>query len=340
MPELRKDLIRDKWVVIATDRALKPNDFPINKIGMQDAEFNGFCPFCEGNESFTPDEIAACRSDQSQPNSSGWKVRTVPNKFSAFQLEGVLEKTETGIYSRYNGLGEHEVVVETPVHGIDLHQYSQASIEMIINMLKTRYNALCQDERIKYIHIYKNQGLFAGASLGHSHSQIVGLPIVPDENGGIIKYYNQTGRCLLCDIIEQEEKSRQRIIHATDNFLLVCPYASRFSYETCIIPRLHTAHFGEINDEQIGELAKLLKNFVAGMIKCLNNPSYNLVIVTAPVNVTGATDAHHWYIEISPRLIVTAGLEIGTGFYVNPAAPEVSAGMLREYLLKELNDKE
>lgn len=340
MPELRRDMIRDNWVVIATDRALKPNDFPINKQGMPNAEFNGFCPFCEGNESFTPEEITAFRQEGSQANSPGWQVRTVPNKFSAFQLEGVLEKRDTGIYSCYNGLGKHEVVVETPEHGVDLQDYSAERIEMIFNMLKNRYNELSKDERIKYIHMYKNRGLFAGASLGHSHSQIVGLPLVPNENIGITKYFDQTGHCLICDILKQESQDQQRVILETDNYLLICPYGSRFSYETWIVPKKHNAHFGEISDIQITELASVLKRFINAMLACLDNPSYNMVIVSAPVNVDSPTGAHHWYIEISPRLIVTAGLEIGTGYYVNPAAPELSAEILRESLLKEAKSTE
>jgi UDPglucose--hexose-1-phosphate uridylyltransferase len=322
MPELRRDMVRDNWVVIATDRALKPNDFPINKQGMQNAEFNGFCPFCEGNESFTPEEIAAFRPNGSQANSPGWQVRTVPNKFSAFQLEGVLEKQNAGMYSSYNGLGKHEVVVETPEHGVDLHQYSLERIEMIFKMLRDRYNELSKDERIKYIHMYKNRGLFAGASLGHSHSQIVGLPLVPNENGGITKHFEQTGHCLLCDILEQEIQDQQRVIFETDTYLLVCPYASRFSYETWIVPKKHIAHFGEIDNQQISELASILKHFINAMLECLHDPSYNMVIVSSPVNEKSPAGAYHWYIEISPRLIVTAGLEIGTGYYVNPAAPE------------------
>lgn len=334
MSELRKDAIRDNWVIIATDRALKPNDFPINKQGVQKAEFNGFCPFCEGNESFTPDEIASYRFNDSQANLPGWQVRTIPNKFSALKLKGSLIKLNNGVYSSYNGLGKHEVVVETPQHETDLPEYSLDNIELILNMLKDRYDQLMQDERIKYIHIYKNQGLFAGASLGHSHSQIVGLPILPDENKGIDKYYNKTGRCLLCDILEQEINDRQRLIYETDHFVLICPFASRFSYETWIIPRKHTAHFVGINSEEVSELAAILKYFTTAVRECLNDPSYNMVIVSAPVNVDNAIAGYHWYIELIPRLIVASGLEIGTGYYVNPVAPEISACILKESLLK------
>ncbi len=195
---------------------------------------------------------------------------------------------------------------------------------------------MSKDERIKYIHIYKNRGLFAGASMGHSHSQIVGLPLVPDENPGVTRHFKETGHCLLCEIIEQEIKDQQRVIYATDNFVLICPYASRFPYENWIIPRKHTAHFGAINETEISELAVVIKYFIKAMLQCLNDPSYNIMIVSAPVNVDGPAAGYHWYIELTPRLIVTAGLELGTGYYVNPVTPELAADILRESLLKIL----
>jgi UDPglucose--hexose-1-phosphate uridylyltransferase len=232
MPELRKDLIRNKWVVIATDRALRPNDFPINKQGVHNAAINGYCPFCEGNEESTPPELAAFRKPGTHPDQSGWLVRTIPNKFSAFELEGKLRYENSGIYQCCNGLGRHEVVVETPEHNVDLHEYTVKQIELILTMLKNRYNEFTQDERIKYVHIYKNRGLFGGASLAHSHSQVVGLPMVPEENPGFDTYYSQTGRCLICDMLKQEMEIKTRIIAETKDFFLVCPYASRFSYET------------------------------------------------------------------------------------------------------------
>lgn len=332
MPELRKDLVRNKWVVIATDRALRPNDFPINKQGVHNTAINGFCPFCEGNEANTPPELAVFRKPDSVPNGPGWMVRTIPNKFSAFELEGELHQRHVGLYDSCNGLGRHEVVVETPEHNVEFHDYTPERIELILSMLKNRYNELAQDERIKYIHIYKNRGLFGGASLAHSHSQVVGLPMVPEENHGIEDYYRQTGRCLICDMLKHELEDGSRIVAETNDFVLVCPYASRFSYETWIIPRHHTPHFGAITPSQITELASINKQFITAMLDCLENPSYNLMINTAPVNVQCEPDGYHWFIEVAPRFIVTAGLEIGTGYYVNPAAPEISAAMLRERL--------
>ncbi len=330
--ELRKDLVRDTWVVIATDRALKPNDFPINK-GWEKAKVSGqqVCPFCEGNESYTTDEIAAFRAGNTLPDTPGWTVRTIPNKFSAFKLEGELELKRTGIFQSCNGLGQHEVVVETPQHGVEFSQLPVERIKQIYLMLQQRYRQLATDRRIKYIQIYKNRGLFAGASLEHSHSQILALPEVPSENQGLSRYYEQEGQCLLCTILEEEMQSRQRLIYESRHFLLVCPYASRFSYETWVIPRRHTEHFADINEEELDDLAAVMKIFMPVMLDCLGDPSYNMVINTAPVN-QDIGGGYHWYMEIVPRLIVAAGVEFATGFYMNPVAPEIAAAMLREKL--------
>lgn len=332
--ELRRDLVRDKWVVIATDRALKPNDFPINKGGDRaKVSTQQICPFCGGNEAYTTDEIAAFRDKNTLPDTPGWTVRTIPNKFSAFKLEGELEHKQNGIFASCNGLGQHEVVVETPDHGIDLSQLPVDRIKQVYRMLRERYRSLAADPRIKYIQIYKNRGLFAGASLEHSHSQILALPVVPPENQGLDKYYQQEGKCLLCATLEDELKSGQRIVHESEHFLLVCPYASRFSYETWVIPRRHTEHFADITDEELDDLAATVKAFMAAMLDCLDDPSYNMVINTAPVN-HNISGGYHWFMEIVPRLIVAAGVEFATGYYMNPVAPEISAAMLREKMLR------
>ncbi|MFA7149206.1 MAG: HIT domain-containing protein, partial [Syntrophomonadaceae bacterium] len=202
-------------------------------------------------------------------------------------------------------------------------------------MLQQRYRYLAGDPRVKYIQIYKNRGLFAGASLEHSHSQILALPSVPRENKGLSKYYQQHGKCLLCTTLEAERESRQRLIYESKHFQLICPYASRFSYETWIIPRRHTEHFADINDEELNDLAAIIKIFILAMLDCLNDPSYNIVINTAPVN-QGFAGGYHWYMEIIPRLIVANGVEFATGFYMNPVAPEIAATMLREKILEYL----
>ncbi len=327
MSEIRHNLIKNKWVAVAEDRALKPNDFPIARHTLTSSRV-GFCPFCAGNEDYTPPEITAYREEY-QADAKGWLVRAIPNKFSAFELDGVLEKKQTGIYHSYNGLGRHEVVIETPEHGVEFHDLSLAQIEIILGILKDRYNDLSADKRIKYIQLYKNRGMFAGASLEHSHSQIVGLPFVPRENEGMPYYFREKKSCLLCDIMNQERESQRRLIFESPYFMLLCPYAPRFPYESWIIPNRHNEHFGGITADEVQDLALLLKQFITVMMDCLNNPSYNLVVNTAPVNVEHA-DGYHWYIEVTPRLLVNAGVEIATGVYINPVSPELAAALFRE----------
>jgi UDPglucose--hexose-1-phosphate uridylyltransferase len=332
MAEIRRDLVKSNWVGIVADMALKPQEFPINKWGIETTSNNIICPFCEGHEAFTPPEIMAIRHDDSEANAAGWSIRVIPNKFSVLHPDGILEKKHNGIYSNYNGVGRQEVIIETPEHGVDLHEFDEARIVMIINILKQRYNVLSQDDRIKYIQIYKNRGIFAGASQEHSHSQVIGLPFVPQENSGVIDYYHKTGSCLLCDIIRQEKLVRERLVYETEHFLLICPYASRFPYETWVIPKKHCEHFGAISEAEINELAMLCKKYTSAMIDCLQNPAYNYMLNSAPVNVP-YIPGFHWYLEITPRLLVTAGVDIATGIYMNPVAPELAASLLRDKLL-------
>jgi UDPglucose--hexose-1-phosphate uridylyltransferase len=324
-------MVKNRWVAVAEDRVLKPNDFPTAKSAQISAVNGGFCPFCQGNEAHTPHEITACRPPESAPDGPGWLVRAIPNKFSAFEPEGTLAEKKSGIYRATNGLGRHEVIIETPEHGVEFHELSAERIGLVLGMLKRRYNDLAADGRIKYIQIYKNQGLFAGASLKHTHSQIVGLPFVPAENEGLELYYNEKKSCLLCDIIKQEKEERTRLVHESDSFIALCPYASRFPYEVWIVPLAHQGHFGDLHEDKIMELASLLKDMASVIMNRLEMPSYNLIINTAPVN-SGEAAPYHWYMELTPRMVVNAGVEIATGVFINPVSPELAAGILKEAL--------
>ncbi|MDD2553202.1 MAG: galactose-1-phosphate uridylyltransferase [Desulfotomaculaceae bacterium] len=328
MSEIRKDNVKNKWVSISSNLTLKPKDFPVMKVETASAPA-GFCPFCEGNEAATPPEILAFRKSKEGPDGRGWLVRTIPNKFSAFALDGELEEKQMGLYRFCNGLGKHEVIIETPQHDTGFHELDLEQIEMIVATFKLRYNALAEDERIKYIQIYKNRGLFAGASLGHGHSQILGFPFKPGENDGLPQYYQAQGRCLICDILQQEQESRERIVYAGKYFTALCPYASRFAYETWIVPKRHTEHFGQLTEAEEKELAWFCKKLSMAIVHALDNPSYNFAINTAPVN-SPYEPGYHWYMEFTPRLLVAAGVEVATGVYINPMAPEDAAPVLRE----------
>lgn len=324
MPELRKDMVRDSWVIIVTDHALKPADFPINRNSIT-IQFDGSdCPFCEGHEAHTTGEIAAVRLQGTRPNTPGWLVRSVPNKFPVFNLKTDFEHRKAGFHESVTGLGHHEVVVETPWHYQEIHQRDPEHIAHLFCLLRQRYQVLKGNRRLKYIQIYKNRGLFAGASQQHGHSQILAYPIVPAQNAGIGHYYQEHRRCLICDTIKEEAKAGERIVCESEYFLLLCPYASRFSYETWIIPKAHKEHFGDISDAEIKDLAVLTKEHIGAMMSILEQPAYNIIVNSAPVN-SGDSKGHHWFVEIIPRLMVANAVEIATGFFMNPVAPERSA---------------
>ena len=342
MPELRHDPIQKRWVIIASDRGLRPDDFP--KSG-QSAP-TGFCPFCEGNESKTPPEIAAIRYNGRGPNSPGWRVRVVPNKFPALRIEGDLDRKGVGIHDRMNGVGAHEVIIETPRHDLSLADMPVEDLGKVIWMYRERLIDLLRDFRFKYILVFKNYGAAAGASLSHPHTQLIATPVTPltiaEELTSARDHYRYKERCLFCDVIEQELESGERIVLANDRLVAIAPYASRFPFELFLAPRHHHHSFAEISDGMIHDLAAALKEVLLRIKKCLNDPPYNFLIHTIPnVKTTPKRTAYwdtiavdyHWHIEIMPRLTRIAGFEWGTGFYINPTPPEESAKFLREALV-------
>lgn len=326
--ELRYDYVKKCWVSLAPGRALRPSDFPISSIGAGLQGGAEHCPFCEGREKHTPEEIDAVRPPDSPANGPGWQVRVIPNKFSAFDTDEAFAPTQQGALTSAYGFGKHEVVLETPRHNQELYELEPAHILSVLKLERARYNALSKDKRFKYVHIYKNSGLYAGASLLHSHSQIVALPVENAENYGMPEYYEREGRCVICDLLAEATLS-QRLVYQGLHFAVVCPYASRFAYEAWIVPLKHQEHFGEMDDAQAQELAMLLKAHLSTMMHCLENPSFNIVITTAPIN-SPYRKGYHWFMEITPKMLIPAALEMGAGIYVNFAAPENSAQMFKE----------
>ena len=329
MPELRKDPITGRWVIISTDRAKRPVDFlrePVAKKG-------GFCPFCTGNEDKTPHEILAYRPNGSGSNSPGWSLRVVPNKFPALGIEGDLARQGEGLFDKMNGVGAHEVIIETPDHESSLAGLPDKRIEDVLWAFRDRMLDLKKDKRFRYILIFKNHGEPAGASLEHSHSQLIALPIVPiqvrEEADGAKSYYANKERCIYCDIISQEIASGTRVITDTPGFLTIAPYAPRFPFETWILPKQHESAFENSPSGHYEGLARALKDILLRMNQALENPSYNLVIHTSPV-MEATNDFYHWHIELMPKLTKVAGFEWGTGFYINPTPPEEAAQFLRD----------
>ncbi len=329
MPELRKDPIVGRWVIISTDRAKRPTDFSREPVKMK----GGFCPFCPGNESKTPHEVLAYRPNGASSDSQGWTVRVVPNKFPALGIEGSLSRQAEGMFDKMNGIGAHEVIIETPEHDATLATLPEKRIEDVLWAFRDRIVDLKKDRRFKYILIFKNHGVLAGATLEHAHGQLIALPIVPkhviEELEGSKQYYIYKERCVFCDIVRQETEASVRVVAENDGFLTLAPYAPRFPFETWIIPKRHESAFENSSSQVYESLAKAMKNLLIRADKVLENPAYNLVIHTAPVQ-EAAMDHYHWHIEFMPRLTKIAGFEWGTGFYQNPTPPEEAAKYLRE----------
>ncbi len=329
MPELRKDPIIGRWVIIASERGKRPSDFqspPLEPTG-------GFCPFCEGNEDKTPPEIIAYRPQNTERNKPGWTLRVVANKFPALQIEGNLEKRGVGIYDRMNGIGAHEVIIETPRHLLTLTSLPLPRVQGILWAYRERLSDLERDRRFNYGMVFKNVGETAGASLEHTHSQIIVLPTAPrtvrDEMRGGKVFYDYRGRCIFCDMVQQELDAGSRVVYDGDGFVAIQPYAGRFPFETWIIPKQHNSRYQDIDRQGAEGLARCLKTVLLKIETVLDMPPYNYMIHTTPFDL-GSVDHYHWHVEIIPRLTKVAGFEWGTGFYINPVPPEVSAEHLRD----------
>ena len=329
MSELRKDPIINRWVIISTERGKRPSAF----IVPQEEKKGGFCPFCEGNEDKTPPEILAYRKEGTKPNTPGWTLRVVSNKFPALGIEGDLNRRGEGIFDKMNGIGAHEVIIETTFHDKTMSDLSEEKIENIIRAYKSRIEDLKRDTRFRYAIIFKNQGIAAGASLEHTHSQLIALPIVPkrvkEEIYNSKDYFNYKERCIFCDIIRQETEQRIRLITENKKFISLSPFAPRFPFESWILPKNHSSKFETIDEESISGLAKILKTTLIKINTVLKNPPYNFIIHTTPFNIE-SNEYYHWHIEIMPKLTKVAGFEWGTGFYINPTPPEDAAKFLHE----------
>jgi UDPglucose--hexose-1-phosphate uridylyltransferase len=330
MPELRKDPITDTWVIIATERARRPSDFVREPLPAHPS--GRFCPFCPGNESKTPPEVLAHRQG-SGPNQPGWTLRVVPNKFPVLGIEGDLDRAGEGIFDRIEGVGAHEVLIETSNHLLSITELSDKAIEQVLWAFRDRMADLKNDRRLRYVLLFKNQGEAAGATLEHTHCQLIALPVVPkrvqEELDGARAWYEFKERCVFCDLIRQETKAAARIVSESDRFVVLEPYAARFPFETWILPKQHRSHFEDIDGPHLENLAWVLKSTLRKLEKVLERPPYNFLVHTAPLQ-EAANPYYHWHIEIIPKLTRVAGFEWGTGFYINPTPPEESAQFLRE----------
>ncbi|MFH1067801.1 MAG: DUF4931 domain-containing protein [bacterium] len=336
MPELRKDPVAGRWVVFSPERLRRPVHIQC-KPQLQAAEQEN--PFLSGNEAYTLPEIFAIRDPGSAPNKPGWRVRVVANLFPALRIEGELEKEAFGFYDRMNGIGAHEVIIETPDPNMALDQQPIAGIADVLRAFRSRMLDLAKDTRFRYILVFKNFGAAAGATLPHPHSQLIAMPVVPiavkEKLKAAMQYYRWKDRNLFGDILNNERKSGDRMVYENAGFSAFCPFASRFPFELCIMPRKQSPDFSSESDHNLVLLADVLKRVLQAYRRGLSAPDYNLIIHTAPLRYPrkdywmSIDQDFWWHIEILPRMAGMAGFEFGTGFYINPVFPEESARFLR-----------
>ncbi|WP_022852559.1 galactose-1-phosphate uridylyltransferase [Thermodesulfatator atlanticus] len=335
MPELRRDPIVGRWVIIAKERAKRPHDFIVPEEKVK----GGFCPLCPGHEYTTPPEVLAYgRPPGAPPNSPGWTLRVVPNKFPALRIEGDLWKEGEGLYDKMNGVGAHEVIIETPHHHETLSTMPPDRLVQVFWAYRDRMVDLSRDPRFRYVIIFKNHGRAAGASLEHAHSQLIALPIVPllvsQELKGAKIHYDYKERCIFCDIIRQELQTGNRVICENHEFVAICAFAPRQPFEMWILPKRHHSDFRTIDDAQFRALADIFSEVLRRLEAAIPRCPYNFVLHTAPLREP-YLEHYHWHFEILPKLTQIAGFEWGTGFYITPTAPEDAARFLREINLSE-----
>jgi UDPglucose--hexose-1-phosphate uridylyltransferase len=329
MSELRQDPTTYDWVIISKERAKRPQEFKRNNMVKRPlSSYSEDCPFCLGNENRTP-ETEVLYGDP-----ENWRMRVVPNKFAALSPAGDTTREEWKIFRKTHGYGRHEIIIETPLHDKCIALMPEDQVEELIRVYRDRYLELKKDPNIKIIIIFKNHGEAAGTSLEHSHTQIVASPIVPPfirrRFEIATQHFDNTGRCLYCDLLLNEVEEKERIVSETDYFVALHPFASHYPFETWIMPKMHSSSFGNIADMEIRGLAGILKEILLKLYVSLENPDFNLIIHTAPVD-----DEHKtyflWHIQIIPRLTLAAGFELGSGIHINSAMPEETAAYLRHF---------
>lgn len=323
MSQIRKDILTGDRIVFATNRMNKPYYFSRKTISKSKDDKD--CPFCPGNEDQTPKEICRCG------DKNNWEVRVFKNLYPAVEIEQDNEFYEE-FYQGRPGTGIHEVIVDTPEHAGEMNTFSNDHMLKVLNTLKNRFTELEKEDFVRYVQIFKNNGPEAGASIAHSHWQIMGLSYIPIEQKRIIhnvsNYYEEKQSCLICDIIKQEQKVQKRIVFENEEFIVFVPFAARFGFEMFVVPKNHVSSFKELGDVQMSSLSEVLIELTGRVKRIRDGLGFNLCFQDKPKDVLHGK--YHWYLRVLPRIGALAGFEYSTGSYINPILPEDSAKIIRE----------
>ncbi len=327
MPELRHNVITQEWVIIATERAKRPEEFAKKKKEKKTVpNYLASCPFCPGNEKMTPAETYVV------PDTAGWKVRVAPNKFPALASVGERQRFVQGIRRTVTGVGIHEVIVETPDHSKTTALLSDREVETIVQTYLHRFKAASADSRVEQVTVFKNHGEQAGTSLEHPHSQLIATPVITaqlrDRLIYSLRHFDEFGECIFCRVLNLESKEGTRVVHETEHFVAFIPFAALTPFSIIVMPRRHVACFSEVNDAEAADLARILRRVLAKLYQGLDDPDFNYVIRTAPTEYI-SVKYYHWYVSVIPRLTRMAGFELGSGMFINASLPEENASFLR-----------
>ena len=315
-------------MIIATERAKRPEELKVKREPKPVPNYVQTCPFCPGNEALAPPEVW-----RTPPIAEGnWRVRVMPNKFAALSREG--EPTRKIVRSKrtINGVGFHDVIVETPDHSLTTALLTDAQVADILRAYKARFEAVSADPRVAHVIIFKNHGIAAGTSLEHPHSQMVASPVISSQVRGrlheALRHFDEYGECIFCQTLQEDLADPDRVVVASEHFVALEPFASPTPFCTHITPRRHMASFGAVSQPEIEDLARVLRSVLAKLYHGLDNPDFNYTIRTAPAESAGVT-YYHWYLSIIPRLTRVAGFELGSGMFINTMLPEAAAEFLR-----------
>lgn len=343
--EVRKDYLLDRWVVIATERGRRPTDFA-NRERQQTK--TSVCPMCPGNEHMTPPAVLAYVqsgtrilkvSDDGNQRRKGWLVRVVPNLYPAFAppTKDKTAKQQNPINTNYvPAIGHHEVLIESPNHDEHPADARIPQLTLVIKAYIDRLQELSEKRYVRYVSIFRNHGLEAGASLSHAHSQIIATPVVPktvsDEMKASKKFHEIRHECPYCNIIEAEKRG-PRCIMENSEFVAFAPFASVYSTEFWIAPKKHEMNILEMTKNEVDSFAVTLKKCLCGLKKLVNDPPYNYGFHLALAKE--ASDYYHWHLEVYPKLAIWAGFELSTGMFINTVTPEAAADSLRKAVSEE-----
>ncbi|MDR1479685.1 MAG: DUF4921 family protein [Planctomycetaceae bacterium] len=353
MPEYRQNPLTGQTVIISAERGLRPHHFDIESGEGGGCESELCCPFCRGNEHLTPDEIDSIRESSKSGDDVGWSARVIPNKYPAvcdysdiptfrefcevFDFGGFPLPFES--FSRsVPAVGDHEVLIDTPRHVVSVSEMTLGETVNMFRMYRKRIESLRRSGKWAYVQIFKNVGVAAGASIPHSHSQLIAMPFVPLSVQGVLgraaEFRDRNGGCFWCEQISNEIRDGLRVVEETDSFLAICPFTSRFASEVEVYPKSHESFLESFSDEgKLEEFSDLIRRTVDRLERVVfwirGKLAYNFVFHVEPFVHGFGESLFHWHLSILPSLARAAGFEWGTGLHINPIPPETAAEKLR-----------